>query len=80
MSSGNQTAAATRHIGKLEIASLGFSICNSWIGVLTTLVFIISQGGSPTLLYGLIVVFLMYGGIVYTMGELANVYPSAGGQ
>ena len=69
-----------RHIGMLEIASVGWSICNSWIGVLTTFAFVINQGGSPTLLYGLIVVFIMYGCIVCTLAELASAYPSAGGQ
>lgn len=71
---------ATRHISMLEIASVGWSICNSWVGVMATLAFVISQGGSPTLLYGLWVVFIMYGFIVYTLAELARVYPSAGGQ
>ena len=70
----------TRHITMLETASVGWSICNSWVGVLSTLAFVISQGGSPTLLYGLLVVFMMYGFIIYTLAELAQVYPSAGGQ
>lgn len=71
---------ATRHISALEIASIGWSICNSWVGVVATLVFNISNGGSPGLLYGLWFVFIMYGCIVYTLAELSRVYPSAGGQ
>ncbi|KAK6008136.1 hypothetical protein QM012_000039 [Aureobasidium pullulans] len=71
---------ATRHISMLETASVGWSICNSWVGVMATLAFVIIQGGSPTLLYGLWFVFIMYGFIVYTLAELASVYPSAGGQ
>lgn len=63
-----------------EIASVGWSICNSWVGVLSTVAFIFNQGGAPTLLYGLLVIFAMYGCIVCTIGELASVYPSAGGQ
>ncbi|KAG9705173.1 hypothetical protein KCU73_g17932, partial [Aureobasidium melanogenum] len=69
----------TRHISMLETASVGWSICNSWIGVMSTLAFVIIQGGSPNLLYGLWLVFIMYGFIVYTLAELASVYPSAGG-
>ncbi|CAD0109577.1 unnamed protein product [Aureobasidium uvarum] len=63
----------------LEIASVGWSICNSWVGVMATLAFVIIQGGSPNLLYGLWFVFIMYGFVVYTLAELASVYPSAGG-
>lgn len=69
-----------RHISMLEIASIGWSICNSWIGVTATLAFSINNGGSPGLLYGLILVFSMYGCIVYTLAELSRFYPSAGGQ
>jgi choline transport protein len=64
----------------LETASVGWSICNSWVGVMSTLAFVIIQGGSPNLLYGLWLVFIMYGFVVYTLAELASVYPSAGGQ
>ncbi|KAH0361731.1 amino acid transporter, partial [Aureobasidium melanogenum] len=71
---------ATRHISMLETASVGWSICNSWVGVMSTLAFVIIQGGSPNLLYGLWLVFVMYSFIVYTLAELASVYPSAGGQ
>ena len=69
-----------RHIGVLDIASVGWSICNSWVGVVATLAFSISNGGSPGLLYGLWFVFIMYGCIVYTLAELCRVCPSAGGQ
>lgn len=71
---------ATRHISALDIASVGWSICNSWVGVVATLAFNISNGGSPGLLYGLWFVFIIYGCIVYTLAELCRVYPSAGGQ
>jgi choline transport protein len=64
----------------LEMASIGWSICNSWIGVLSTIAFIINQGGPLTMVYGLPVIFAMYGCIVCTLAELASAYPSAGGQ
>ena len=69
-----------RYIGPLETVAVGWSICNSWVGVLATLTFVIAQGGSVTLLYGLILVFIMYGCIVASMSELSSVYPTAGGQ
>ncbi|EMD96775.1 hypothetical protein COCC4DRAFT_62273 [Bipolaris maydis ATCC 48331] len=73
-------SVVTRDITPLEIASVGWSICNSWVGVLSTLAFNVTNGGSPGLLYGLWFVFIMYGFVVYTLAELARVYPSAGGQ
>ena len=40
----------------------------------------IAQGGAVTLIYGVIVVFIMVGCSGLTMAELASVYPTAGGQ
>ncbi|EMD68569.1 hypothetical protein COCSADRAFT_178367 [Bipolaris sorokiniana ND90Pr] len=77
---GYVSETTTRDITALEIASIGWSICNSWVGVLSTLAFNVANGGSPGLLYGLWFVFIMYGFVVYTLAELARVYPSAGGQ
>ncbi|KAI6857684.1 amino acid transporter [Hortaea werneckii] len=71
---------ATRDIGILELVSVGWSICNSWVGVLSTIAFVVNQGGPPTLVYGLPLIFIMYGCIVCSLGELASVYSSAGGQ
>lgn len=73
-------ARPKRHIGTLEIAAVGYSICNSWSGIMATFAFVVNQGGSPALLYGLVVVFVVYGCIAGTLSELASAYPSAGGQ
>lgn len=69
-----------RDIGPIDIICVGWNICNSWAGVAATLALTIAQGGSVTLIYGIVVCFLMVGCSGLTMAELASVYPTAGGQ
>lgn len=69
-----------RDISALDIIAIGWNICNSWLGVAATLALTIAQGGSVTLIYGIIICFIMVGCSGLTMGELASVYPTAGGQ
>ncbi|KAF7718131.1 Amino acid transporter [Penicillium ucsense] len=64
----------------LEIIGAGWNICNSWSGIAATLAIGITQGGTVTVLYGILVILLMVGSSAATMGELASVYPTAGGQ
>jgi choline transport protein len=69
-----------RYIGGIEIICLGWNICNSWSGVAATMALAITQGGSITLIYGVILIFFVLGCTVATLAELASVYPTAGGQ
>ena len=69
-----------RHIRAIDIICIGWNICNSWIGLGATLALSISLSGTVTLIYGILVIFVMLGASVLTMAELASVYPTAGGQ
>lgn len=69
-----------RSIGSIEIIGAGWNICNSWSGMAATLAIGITQGGTVTVLHGLFVILFMVGGSAATLGELASVYPTAGGQ
>lgn len=69
-----------RDISALDIIAIGWNICNSWLGVAATLALTIALGGSVTLIYGIVVCFVMVGCSGLTMAELASVYPTAGGQ
>lgn len=71
---------AERNIGPLDIICIGWNICISWAGVSGTLALTIYQGGSVTLIYGIVVCFVMVGCSGLTLAELASVYPTAGGQ
>ncbi|KAI5459483.1 amino acid/polyamine transporter I [Mariannaea sp. PMI_226] len=66
-------------IGPVGILCTGFNICNSWVALAATLVVGIEQGGSVTVIYGMIVTLVALGCSAATMAELASVYPTAGG-
>jgi choline transport protein len=71
---------AERNIGPLDIVCIGWNICISWAGVSGTLALTIYQGGPVTLIYGIIICFVMVGCSGLTLAELASVYPTAGGR
>ncbi|KAK1691140.1 amino acid/polyamine transporter I [Colletotrichum godetiae] len=71
---------AKRDIGLLAIVGLGWNICNSWSAIAATLVISISSGGPVTLLYGIVLIFVLGGACALSMAEIASVYPTAGGQ
>jgi amino acid transporter len=58
---------------------VGFNICNSWVGLAATMVIGIEQGGTVTVLYGMMLVLITMGCSATTMAELSSVYPTAGG-
>lgn len=69
-----------RDIGMLSIIALGWNICNSWAAVAATMILSITSGGPVTLLYGVLIVFVLNGSAAASMAEIASVYPTAGGQ
>lgn len=66
-------------VGAFDILSIGFNISNSWVGLSATMVIGMEQGGSVTVLYGMIVTLIALGCSAATMAELSSVYPTAGG-
>lgn len=74
------THESPRSISPLEIIGAGWNICQSWTGVAATMAISITQGGTVAVIYGLIVIFVTMGCSAATLGELASVYPTAGGQ
>jgi choline transport protein len=69
-----------KSIGALTMIALCFNICNSWAGLSASTQLALLQGGPATLLYGMIITGSSYMAIAVSMGELASVYPTAGGQ
>lgn len=59
---------------------MGFVICNSWAGISASLQLALLQGGPVTLVYSIIISTTAYFAIAASLGELASVYPTAGGQ
>jgi choline transport protein len=68
------------YIGPFAIICTGWNICNSWAGIAATIALAIAQGGTVTMIYGILVIFAMVGCSVLSLAELASVYPTAGGQ
>lgn len=77
---GLSESTVKRNLGALEIIALGFNIANSWVAVATSLAIAIAAGGTVTLIYGVILASIAYMAVACTLGELASVYPTAGGQ
>jgi choline transport protein len=40
----------------------------------------IASGGSVTLIYGILIIFVLVGSSAASLAEIASVYPTAGGQ
>ncbi|PYI16088.1 putative choline transporter [Aspergillus violaceofuscus CBS 115571] len=70
----------TRKMSPLQIISASWIVCDSWAGVSATVALAIVQGGPVTIVYGLILMFLLVGACTLTLAELSSVYPTAGGQ
>lgn len=70
----------SRDLGLLGIVATGWNICNSWAAVSATLAISVASGGPVTLIYGVILMFVLGGSCALSMAEIASVYPTAGGQ
>ena len=69
-----------RTIGHLTLLSAAFNILNTWWGCASTLIIGLPHGGPVTLVYGLMLMSLVYGAFALSLAELSAHYPSAGGQ
>ncbi|KAL9122703.1 MAG: hypothetical protein Q9187_000741 [Circinaria calcarea] len=67
-------------IGTFGILSASFNILNTWFGLGSTLVLGFANGGPVTIVYGLILISVIYGATALSLAELSARYPTAGGQ
>lgn len=51
---------------------MGFSLANSWFGISTALATGIESGGSVQVVYGLIIITIVYGCIAVSLAELSS--------
>jgi choline transport protein len=70
----------TRDMGILAVIAMGWNICNSWAAAAATLAISIASGGPVTLLYGIVLIFVLGEACALSMAEIASVYPTSGGQ
>ncbi len=59
---------------------MAFNLLSSWLAVATTMILGLSHGGSVTVLYGLMVILVMYGAVALSLAELSARYTTAGVQ
>lgn len=71
---------ARRDMGILGAVAAGWNICNSWAAAMATMAISASLGGPTTLIYGIMVIFVLAGSSALSMAEIASAYPTAGGQ
>ena len=69
-----------KSFGPLDIAVAAFNICQAWAAIGATLGLGIAHGGPPALIYGLVLVTIVYLIIALSAAELAANFGTAGGQ
>ncbi|PSR84029.1 amino acid/polyamine transporter I [Coniella lustricola] len=69
-----------KDLNLLGIIATGWNICNSWVAVAATMSISIASGGPMTMIYGIVIIFLLGGSCALSMAEIASTYPTAGGQ
>lgn len=69
-----------RTIEFFAIIAVAFNLLSSWLTVASTLLLGLDHGGSVTVVYGLILMLVMYGAVAFSLSEMAARYPTAGGQ
>ena len=72
--------APAKTLSPVAIISAAFNICQSWVAIGATFALSVGHGGNVTVIYGLILIFIVYGAIALSAAELVAQYPTAGGQ
>ncbi|KAI1100944.1 amino acid transporter [Jackrogersella minutella] len=77
-------AAAEGHLqprlSRLTMVALTFAILNTWIALAGSIGLVLPSGGSVSFLYGFIFCVLCNLALAASLGELAAIWPTAGGQ
>lgn len=67
-------------LSPLATIAAAYNICQSWVAIGATLGLSVGHGGNATVIYGLIIIAVLYSAIALSIAELAAQYPTAGGQ
>ncbi|KAK1573526.1 amino acid permease [Colletotrichum navitas] len=69
-----------KRFSKLTMIGMAFAILNTWISLAGSIGFVMPSGGSVSFVYGFIFCVLCNVCLSASVGELASIYPTAGGQ
>ena len=67
-------------MSNLTLLSAAWNILNTWWGFGAVFALGITHGGPVTLIYGMILLSLVYGATALSLAEMSAHYPTAGGQ
>lgn len=67
-----------RNFSLIAILGLSCTLMVTWEGLFSVFVFGLQNGGPAGLIYGFLFVWIGYGCVVATMGELVSMWPTAG--
>ncbi|KAI2467058.1 amino acid transporter [Annulohypoxylon bovei var. microspora] len=67
-------------LSRLTMVALTFAILNTWIALAGSIGLVLPSGGSVALLYGFLFCVLCNLALAASLGELAAIWPTAGGQ
>ncbi|KAI1501940.1 amino acid/polyamine transporter I [Biscogniauxia marginata] len=83
-SSSSSTGAAEGRLqprlSRLTMVALTFAILNTWIALAGSIGLVLPSGGSVSFLYGFVFCVLCNLALAASLGELAAIWPTAGGQ
>ncbi|KAH7390440.1 choline transport protein [Cadophora sp. MPI-SDFR-AT-0126] len=69
-----------RNMGKINMVAMTFAILNTWIALAGVMGTVLGAGGPVAFVYGFIFCVLCNVCITASLGELASIWPTAGGQ
>ncbi|KAF4126100.1 LOW QUALITY PROTEIN: Amino acid transporter [Geosmithia morbida] len=69
-----------QRMSRLTMVAMTFAILNTWIGLAGSIGLVLPSGGSTCLLYGFIFCIMCNFALGASLGEMAAIWPTAGGQ
>ncbi|KAF4966003.1 hypothetical protein FSARC_6258 [Fusarium sarcochroum] len=69
-----------QRLSTLTLVAMAFAILNTWIALAGSIAYILPSGGSVSFIYGFIFCVLCNLALAASLGELAAIWPTAGGQ
>ena len=76
----SETQKPKRTFSAFDVIVVAFNICQAWAAVGATFALLVAHGGSVKVVYGFILIFLVYSAIALSTAEMAARYPTSGGQ
>ncbi|RGP72383.1 hypothetical protein FLONG3_6779 [Fusarium longipes] len=80
MTSYAQEGVLQQRLSTLTMVAMAFAILNTWIALAGVMAYILPSGGAVSFIYGFLVCVFCNLALAASLGELAALWPTAGGQ